>query len=458
MRVLALVAVYLGALAAGAPASAAPPERDLDYVIVEPSPKETHRASGVARVIFLNRCRGGCTVGNKRDDPRANQSSVVRKPGTVAEFSRGDTAWNDLVTCVKTAYDLYDVTIVEEEPAAGVDHVEVLVAGFPTDLGFGLGALGISPLASDCSPLRNVMSFVFPEAHSPDNAAELCATVVHEAGHTFGLDHVLQCRDPMTYLSGCGDKLFLNVDASCGEFRHKRNCRCSDVQNPHIKLMNELGPSGRSAEVTYTEIERPLSVWDGGQIVGLVSDSRWVRYIELWINGFRWQQLPHQVVEDFRFTPPDELSDGILDIEVRGINDIGLVGVDRITLTKGEPCTSSAVCRANETCTQGRCVFPAPTRPLGEACAVDSECASWACLDYNGEPRCATSCSAGLKNDECPSDYTCVKVDEYGAGMCWPSDELPEAGCCSTSDRAPSALPILAALGGLFLLRRRRRR
>lgn len=469
MRVLALVAVSLAAFASAAPASAAPPSEhyagpatgEVDYVIVEPSAPSSHRAAGLARTIYLNRCPDGCTVGNKREDPRANQSSIVKKPGTLAPFPFGDTAWTNLVACVKHAYDLYDVTIVEEEPAAGVDHVEVLVAGFPTDVGFALGTLGISPLASDCSPLRNVISFVFAEMHNPDNQAELCATVVHESGHTFGLDHALQCRDPMTYLTGCGDKLFLNIDSPCGEFRHKRNCRCTSVQNSHVKLMNELGPSGRTADPSLTLIERPQSVWDGGQIVGLVSDSRWVRSIELWINGFRWEKLPHQVVEDFRFLAPEGLSDGVLDIEVRGINDVGLVGTGRISLVKGAPCVDSTSCKATETCSQGKCVFPAPTRQLGEVCREDSDCASWSCLDYNTatEPRCATSCSAGLEDSECPSGYACVRTDSFGAGRCWPEDELPdEGGCCSSSNQAPNALTILAALGGLFLVGRRRRR
>jgi MYXO-CTERM domain-containing protein len=455
MRVLALVVVFLAALASAAPASAegvhAAGEREVDYVIVEPSAPSPHRAAGLARTIYLNRCADGCTVGDKREDPRANQSSIVKKPGTLSPFPFGDQAWTTLVGCVKNAYDLYDVAI---------DHVEVLVAGFPTDVGFGLGTLGISPLASDCSPLRNVISFVFAEMHNPDNQAELCATVVHESGHTFGLDHALQCRDPMTYLTGCGDKLFLNIESPCGEFRHKRNCRCTSTQNSHVKLMNELGPSGRKAQPSETTIERPLSVWDGGQIVGLVSDSRWVRSIELWINGFRWEKLPHQVVEDFRFLAPDGLSDGVLDIEVRGINDVGLVGTGRITLVKGAPCVDSTTCQATETCNQGRCVFPAPTRQLGEVCDEDSDCASWACLQYNegSEPRCATSCSVGLEDSECPSGYACVKTDSFGAGRCWPEDELPdEGGCCNTSGQPPSALAILVVLGGLFFFRRRRK-
>jgi MYXO-CTERM domain-containing protein len=475
MRVLALGTMIMGVLTAwGSAAAAAPgePAREtrapasespieaapegVDYVVVPPSPLDHHRAAGLTRLLYLNACRGGCAIGNKRNDVFTNQSTILKMPGTLNEFPFGDAAWADLVGCVRNAYDLYNVTITTDEPPLGTDHVEVMVAGSPLALGFGPTALGISPLASDCSPLRNVLSFVFAEAHSASALQELCATVVHEAGHTFGLDHALQCRDPMTYLTSCGDKLFLNIDSQCGEFRNSRFCRCSDKQNAHVKLLNELGPSGRTSSPGQIDMLEP-SIWDGSVISGQVRETRWTRAIELWINGFRWAKLPHQAVPDFFFPAPDELSDGVLDIEVREINDLGAVSIDRRTLTKGEPCTSAASCRASETCVQGRCTYPAPTGALGQTCTAAQDCASWECLAYADDQRCASSCLVGSKTNDCPSDFTCISSDEYGTGMCWPSDELPAAGCCGATGEAPNALAILAALGGLTLGRRRKR-
>jgi MYXO-CTERM domain-containing protein len=434
----------------------------VDYVVVPPSPPDRYRSTGLTRLIYLNACRGGCAIGNQRNDAFTNQSTIAKMPGTLNEFPFGDAAWTDLVRCVRHAYDLYDVTITTDEPPTGTDHVEVMVAGSPRAIGFSSTTLGISPLASDCSPLRNVLSFAFAEAHSAEALYELCATVVHEAGHTFGLDHALQCRDPMTYLTGCGDKLFLNIESQCGEFRKSRFCRCSDKQNSHVKLLNELGSSGLSATPGQIQMLSP-SIWDGSLISGLVKEKRWIRSIELWINGFRWAKLPHQSVQDFNFPAPVELSDGILDVEVREVNDLGVVGVDRRTLTKGAPCTSAASCRAPETCNQGKCVYPPPTGQLGQTCAAAQDCASWECLDYAGAQRCSVGCLVGTKNSDCPGDYTCVSSDENGTGMCWPTQELPAAaGCCGATGETPSALPnalvLLAALGGLTLRRRTRAR
>lgn len=482
MRALALGAVILGALAASVTslprAAAAPPkkaattsapeaaagraapegpEEGVDYVVVDPSPPNPHRSTGLTRLIYLNRCVGGCAIGNKRNDAFTNESTIAKKPGTLNEFPFGDPAWNSLVRCVRNAYDLYDVSITTDEPAAGTDHVEVMVAGSPAAIGFPPTTLGISPLASDCSPLRNVLSFTFAEAHSADALSELCATVVHEAGHTFGLDHALQCRDPMTYLTACGDKLFLNIDSQCGEFRKSRFCRCSDTQNSHVKLLNELGSSGRAPSPGAVQIDGPAQ-WDGTVINGTVVEPRWVRSIELWINGFRWAKLGHQALTGFLFPAPEGVSDGILDVEVREVNDLGAVAVDRITYTKGAPCQTAADCRSPETCDAGRCLYPAPTGQLGQVCSEAKDCASWECLAYGGETsRCAQSCLVGTKNNDCPAAYTCVSTDENGTGMCWPTEELPAAGCCGAAAEAPSALTLLAGLGGLLLMRRRPR-
>ncbi len=470
MRALTITVVSMGLVTAwaAAPVMAAPgaaPPRSLqlepiddtsgvdevDYVVVDPSPR-ARRSTGLARVVYLNRCVGGCAVERGDNDPTRNRSEIVRRNGTLSEFAYGDVAWDSLFACVKRAYSLYDVEVTTTEPPPGTSYVEVMVAGHPTELGMSPGMLGIAPLSSDCTPQRDVIAFAFADAHRYSGINELCATAVHEAGHTFGLDHALQCRDPMTYLTACGERAFLNLDSKCGEFRLTRNCRCADTQNSHVKLLNELGPSGRPApagEVVFSHLER----WDGSLLTGIVFEPRWIRSIELWINGFRWARLPHSTVVEFYFPAPP-VSDGVLDVEIRAVNDLGAVASNSFTVIKGAPCQSSASCGANEQCQQGRCQFQAPTGQLGQACAEDSECASWECFGYGGQRRCSAVCTPGLRDGDCPADYTCVSNAYPDPGKCWPTDELPSGGCAGSAP-APGVL-MLVSLWGLAWRRRRR--
>ncbi|MBK7536746.1 MAG: hypothetical protein IPI49_15545 [Myxococcales bacterium] len=82
----------------------------------------------------------------------------------------------------------------------------------------------------------------------------------------------------MTYLTACG-QAFLNIESRCGEFRKDRNCRCSDVQNPHVKLTNELGQRGAGAR-WHGEPLADTPAWDGSVLTGQVDEPRWIRSIQ----------------------------------------------------------------------------------------------------------------------------------------------------------------------------------
>src|SRR5207237_9124223 len=132
-----------------------------------------------------------------------------------------------------------------------------VIAGQPGDIGQANDVLGIAPLASDCSPQDNVISFTFANHHSPtDHALSICWTAAQESAHAFGLDHefsfpggigggpalptggqsmagdgVSACDDPMTYSTLCGgQKVFRNQTAKCGEYA-SRACTCTPTQN-----------------------------------------------------------------------------------------------------------------------------------------------------------------------------------------------------------------------------------
>jgi hypothetical protein len=67
-----------------------------------------------------------------------------------------------------------------------------------------------------------------------------CEVVAHELGHAFGLEHEYLCKDPMTYLEGCGHKTFQDVAAPCGE-DEPRACSGGGKQNSVQHLTQVLG-------------------------------------------------------------------------------------------------------------------------------------------------------------------------------------------------------------------------
>ena len=65
--------------------------------------------------------------------------------------------------------------------------------------------------------------------------------------HAYGLDHGYLCKDTMTYLSGCGNKSFVDKDVRCGE---KKARDCADgkpTQNSYRRLLSVLGPAKRAS-------------------------------------------------------------------------------------------------------------------------------------------------------------------------------------------------------------------
>src|SRR5687767_14926996 len=64
------------------------------YVIVDPPGPEAASAH-FSRILFLNRCAGGCTVTYGTDNSSNNRSSIAQ--GTLSPFEYGDSKWNQVV-------------------------------------------------------------------------------------------------------------------------------------------------------------------------------------------------------------------------------------------------------------------------------------------------------------------------------------------------------------------------
>lgn len=492
---LALVAVTLMSSAAlaeqnesGGPAL--PPVLGAGPRLAVPTPIELYATphAQIAGTIYLERCRGTCTITQGPNDARALVSSIPMKPtSTIAEYKNGagqtgpdaDAEWDALVQCMREVYSPFNVRVTDVKPTNETYHMAI-IAGGPADIGFGPDILGVAPLASDCSPQDNVISFSFANAHQQteftSRVNNLCWTAAQESAHAFGLDHQYEflgdkrssCNDPMTYRNDCGgQKFFRNASASCGEFQ-ARACRCGSSQNSHVKLLTVFDPSGAAPLIQPPTVALTLpkatDTTLGSSVAADAGSKRGVSKVELFINGFKWAEVKGAAFgaagqanpSSYPIPVPASLPNSIVDVKIRAFDDLGNFTDSAVmTVTKGAPCMTADTCAKGQKCEAGRCFWEPATGELGDECEYAQFCVSGICRGTAELQICTQDCVPGV-SDACPSGYSCVPT-EANSGICFVADD---GGCCSTSrGRAPWAPIAIATLTlGLLVVRGRRRR
>lgn len=464
---LAIAAIVLAA----STASARPP-KGVSIPFTEAG-AVAHADDDVPRVLWLNRCAGGCVIHKSAGEDAQTQSSLTPKGPTgdypMTEFDDGDAKWAELVQCVKEVYSPYDVMVTDVRPTQGTFN-EAIVAGLPSEIGWQ-GAGGVAPV--NCKPYNNVISFSFSKIYGGD-MIELCATVAQESGHAYAMDHEYEfldgrsaCTDPMTYRQDCGGQQFFRNDpAYCGEYDKRGNCLCGDTsQNSHLHLLAALGaghPITKPPVIAYNAPPAGTVLADTSTpISGTASSQRGVRRVELWINGYKWAEVPGaewgqngQPSSVYQPKIPKEVPDSVLDVQLIAKDDIDMAtATDVVRITKGKACTDASQCLDGMRCDdQGRCLWDPPVGEQGEDCTFDQYCKSGVCDEI-----CTTTCIPGT-TDSCPDDtYECVQ----GATkpVCYPR-KAKAPGCdCSVGEPGSVALQSgLLACAFAFVMSRRRRR
>ena len=458
------LAVAAASLPAAAHAAPAPTLSDPDNqpvmltVEIDPGPQNMARRAipQIAPVLYVNRCEGGCTIFSGPDDARQSRSSIPDQDVELSEFRHGDDTWNATVDCVREVLEPYEIQVVTEDPGQSSHH-RAIVAGTADELGLDSppeGQIGgVAPLASDCRPLDNVLSFTFANTLQ-DNVIDLCWTVVHEAGHAFGLDHAFECSDPMTYISGCGTKFFRDEPLACGEFE-ERACQCGATQNSHQHLTGVFGEGTLPPPPTVqiANLQEGGTIADNSDVAFIASHPRGISRVALRVNGTQFGESSGNDPGDdsYRLRLP-QYPDGVLRIEAIAYNDLGVAGSDQVTVTKGEPCTSDDQCYAGMDCVDGGCEWPPAHLELGEECEHERECISGLCPSSGGERYCSELCVPGF--DDCPTGMECREAGSQGA--CWP-EGAGGGGCGCAASGPGSALSFGAViLAALLTLRRRR--
>lgn len=407
-------------------------------------------AAASSRLVFLHRCPpSGCVVNQGADDDsRTNTSSISEGQSTLSGFRQSDAVWNAMVACVRATYAPFNIGITDVDPGNQVPHFEHMVGGTPSELRSDIGnAGGVAPFA--CAEIPNAITFTF-DVYGPD-AESLCWTASQEIAHAFGLEHELDNRDPMTYLSGPLPKRFQAVDAQCGEFA-PRQCECTGraTQNSYMHILTMFGPGTPTPPtVAIREPAAGTEVQPHFRLRADATDDVAVDRVEMLIDGV--------VVAETKAPPyviiaPDGIAAGPHTLEVRAVDVQGTPASTTIDIVMGPPCTASKGCTGDDVCVMGVCLA-GPDAPggLGAVCQANTECISRSCLaNTEMERHCTEACDPAVAG-ACPSDFACLETTP-GAGVCWPS----EGGGCCDAGGSPVG-PALFGAGVLALVLRRRR-
>ncbi len=371
--------------------------------------------SHTSKTIYLNRCVGGCVISPGPNNSRANTSRIVNSTSFITEFSHGDETWEELVLCLREVYEPFDIIITDVDPGQA-SHFEAIVAGVDDDINYP-GVDGLAP--GGCGITNNAITFSF--ANQMNTVDRMCWTVAQETAHAFGLDHELNCADPMTYLTNCSPaKTFQNESANCGEdVARSCNCTASSTQNSYSILRSHFGAGPLSPpDVEIVRPDNGSEVRSNFPIEVDATDNIRVASVEFAING--------QVVNTLTSPPyvinaPDGLTGGVT-VQVRATDNLG---------------TSSEVVSYDVTINN-----PDPLAEFGTSCQANEECDSNLCAISENGGFCTTICDLAADTDTCPDDSTCTEAGT--SAVCWVSGKTSTGGCQSGGSSS--------ALGGLFLL------
>jgi hypothetical protein len=427
--------------------------------------------------VYLNRCPSGCTVKPGPSNSIAD-SWGISSTRTLTSFPYGDTAWNEVVKCVKDVMSPFVIEVTDVSPGSA-KHFEIMVAGLATDLGMSSSIGGVAPGSGSCSGyVDNALVFAFAKSYGNNTSNtcdarcvdELCSTAAQEIGHVWKrMDHVREASDPMTYFGYSARRYFQNTSAQCGSDcvdgfgpqgetcsgtnTQSHTCVCGgQTQNSYnvVKELFGLGP-GTPPMVTITSPKIGEQVKPGFAVVSNpTDDSGNVVKVDLKVDG---QIVSTLSKGPFVFNAPDTLGNGTHKVEVIAYDPHQTPGSAMVDVVIGPPCHDEGDCsKETDVCVGGRCVPGSGVNGgLGSTCTQSIDCLSNQCASDGESMYCVEQCMVG----QCPSEFGCLETGP-DMGVCWPGYDDGSGGCCQSSRSSKGSA--LLGFAVLVLVCRRRRR
>jgi len=422
----------------------APPSWYENDMVEEPRPPTDHRttfSSGQKQVLYLNFGGQTLTYTGGWSDSSKNLTHIG-SGGTISPFKGGDV--QKILAQVQSFYAPFNVKVVDTRPSSG-NYEMVMIGGRWTDVGYSKRVYGLAPL--DCGDTyHSSVGLVFSDTilddwgSYPMEYPYLVASVAaHEAGHMFGLLHIANTCDIMSYARNelCPwnhvfeDKLSNLQSDSMGK------CGGKSKQNSYQELLTALGPNPDPPAVKILSPAKGATL-DSSFKVEVQADTGVLRVV-LHVRDKRVAELT---------APPYSFS-------VSGLNP-GLAKLEVIGHS-----SNNRQSRASIVVT----IKPGTKRPWLAACLSDSECHSGLCAVNNAgggfctqpcdmaAPACPLGSSCQLEGNR----TVCALVRGPSGGFISEPGTMLIGGCSVAADGPLPWWPLPLALGLLLWLRRRPR-
>jgi uncharacterized protein (TIGR03382 family) len=425
--------------------------------------------------LFLNRCASGCPITVGTSNSQYDRWQIPAN-ATLTKFPFGDTAWSQVVECVKDVMSPYNIRVTDVDPGTA-NHFEVMIAGLATDIGLSADYGGVAP--GGCMQYHaNALVFDFAKVWSLGASTcnqacieDICSTAAQEIGHVWkSMDHVIVAADPMTYNPFTDRRYFQNTAAQCGSdckngykpnstelcdgpSNQNHSCRCNggETQNS-FAILNELFGPGANVTPPTATFTTPLpgaSVKPGFSIiVDGMDDSGRISRFDVTLDT---AMVGSSTMKPAGFTASTTLGVGDHHLEVTAYDPYGFSGKATVDVFVGGPCNSAADCtHATDVCVAHTCVGgPDIDGGLGTTCTMATECFSAQCAVDGAEGYCVEQCEPG----QCPDGFGCREAG--GQQICWPGYDEGGCGCSSNRRGGPLSLALVLLVAALTWRRRR---